>query len=99
MRYVDDPELLLAMPPNQITGAVSMLNDDLRKITKWCCRNYSSLLNPEKTKHLVIGVPKHTKTLPTLSVTLMSKNIKPVATARDLGVYLRLPQAVSISLL
>jgi len=72
MGYVDDTKLLLALPPNQTTDAVSMLNDDLREITKWCCRN-SLLLNPDKTKLLVIGVPQLTKTLPPLSVTLMGK--------------------------
>ena len=87
MGYVDDTKLLLALPPNQTADAVSMLNDDLREITKWCCRN-SLLLNPDKTKLLVIGVPQLTKTLPTLSVTLMGKKIEPVTTAKDLGVYI-----------
>ena len=87
MGYVDDTKLLLALPPNQTTDAVSMLNDDLREITKWCCRN-SLLINPDKTKLLVIGVPQFTKTLPPLSVTLMGKIIEPVTTAKDLGVYI-----------
>jgi len=60
MGYVDDTKVLLALPTNQTTDAVSMLNDDLREITKWCCRN--SLLNPDKTKLLMIGVPQLTKT-------------------------------------
>ena len=87
MGYVDDNKLLLTLPPNQTTVAVSVLNDDLREITKWCCRN-SLLLNLDKTKLLVIGVPQLTKTLPTLSVTLMVKNIEPVTTAKNLGVYI-----------
>ena len=85
MGYVDDTKLLLALPPNQTIDAVSMLNDDLREITKWCCRN-SLLINPDKS--LVIGVPQLTKTLPPLSVTLMGKIIEPVTTAKDLGVYI-----------
>ena len=48
MGYVDDTKLLLALPPNHTTDAVSMLKDDLREITKWCCRN-SLLINPDKT--------------------------------------------------
>ena len=87
MGYVDDTKLLLALPPNQTIDAFSMLNDDLREITKWCCRN-SLLINPDKTKLLVIGVPQLTKTLPPLSVTLMGKIIEPVTTAKDLGVYI-----------
>ena len=87
MGYVDDTKLLLALPPNQTTNAVSMLNDYLGEITKWCCRN-SLLLNPDKTKLLVIGVPQLTKTLPTQTITLMGKHIEPVTTAKDLGVYI-----------
>ena len=87
MGYIDDTKLILALPPNQTTNAVSMLNDDLGEITKWCCRN-SLLLNLDKTKLLVIRGPQLTKTLPTLSVTLMGKNIEPVITAKDLGVYI-----------
>ena len=64
-----------------------MLNDDLWEITKWCCRN-SSLINPDKTKLLVIGVTQLTKTLPPLSITLMGKIIEPVTTAKELRVYI-----------
>lgn len=64
-----------------------MLNDDLRETIKWCCRN-SLLINPDKTKLLVIGVLQLTKTLLPLFVTLMGKIIEPVTTAKDLGVYI-----------
>lgn len=87
MGYVDDTKLLLALPPNQTTDAVSMLNDDLREITKWCRRN-SLLLNPDKTKLLLIVVHQLRKTLPTLSVTRMGENIAPITTVKDVGVYL-----------
>jgi len=85
--YVDDTKLLLALPPNQTTHAVSMLNDDLREITKCCCRN-SLLINPDNSKLLEIGVPQLTRTLPPLSVTLIGKIIQPVTTAKGLGVYI-----------
>lgn len=48
----------------------------------------NSLLNPDKTKRLEIGVPQLTKTLRTLSVTLMGENIEPVTMAKDLQVYI-----------
>ena len=48
------------------------LNQDLLEITRWCCEN-SFLINPDKTKLLVIGVPQE---------------IEPVSVARDLGVYI-----------
>ena len=78
MVCVDRPNLL-ALPPNQIIDVVSMLDDYLREITKW--------YDPDRTKSLVIGVPQLTKTLPALSVTVLEKNVEPVTTARDLGVY------------
>ena len=53
--YVDDTNLTL--PPTQPADAITLLNDDLREVTKWCCRN-SLLLNPDKTKVLVFGVPQ-----------------------------------------
>ena len=59
MVWVDHTKLLLALPPNQTTDVVSMLNDYLREFTKWCCRNLS-LLDPDRTKSLVIGVPQLT---------------------------------------
>ena len=54
--YVDDTKLFLTLPPTQPADAITLLNDDLREVTKWCCRN-SLLLNPDKTKVLVFGVP------------------------------------------
>ena len=87
MAHVDNTKLLLVLPPNQTTDAVSLLDDDLREFTKRCCRNWL-LLNEEKTKLLVIGAHQLLKTLPSLSVTLMGKNIEPVTAAKDLGVYI-----------
>ena len=48
----------------------------------------NSLLNLDKPKLFVIEVSQLTKTLPTLSVTLMGKNIELVATAKYLQVYI-----------
>lgn len=88
MGYVDDTKLLLAIPPKQINEAVTALNDDLIAISEWCCAN-SLLLNPDKTKLLVIGVPQLVRTLPVeLSITLLGKKIDPVPVAKDLGVII-----------
>ena len=49
----------------------------------------SLLINPDKTKLLVIGVPQLMKTLPSIPpVKLLGKEIKPVIVAKDLGVMI-----------
>ena len=39
---------------NELCNAISAVNSDLTEICKWCCYN-SLLLNPDKTKVLVVG--------------------------------------------
>ena len=53
--YVDDTKLFLGFPSNQLQEIISAVNDDLKEISSWCCRN-SLLINPDKTK-LVCGSP------------------------------------------
>ena len=57
MGYVDDTKIFLDLPPSQISDAVTALKKDLSDIARWCCMN-SLLINPDKTKLLVIGVPQ-----------------------------------------
>ena len=56
MGYVDDTKIFLGLPPSQISDAVIALNKDLLDIATWCCMN-SLLINPDRTKLLVIGAP------------------------------------------
>ena len=85
--YVDDTKVFLSLPPRDITDASNALNQDLLEISRWCCEN-SLLINPDKTKLLVIGVPQLLRNLPRLSITIFGKEIEPVSVARDLGVYI-----------
>ena len=88
MGYVDDTKLLLASPPSDINAAISDLNSDLREIAKWCSTN-SLLINPDKTKLLVVGVPQLTRNLSLPPVILLGrKNIKPSPVAKDLGIWI-----------
>ena len=49
----------------------------------------SLLINPDKTKLLVIGVPQLMRTLPSIPpVKLLGKEIEPVIVAKDLGVMI-----------
>ena len=57
MGYVDDTKIFLSLPPSQIVDAVTALNKDLSDIARWCCMK-SHLINPDKTKFLVIEVPQ-----------------------------------------
>lgn len=63
--YVDDTKLFLGFPSNQLHEIISAVNDDLKEISSWCCRN-SLLINPDKTKLLFVGVPQLMRTLPAL---------------------------------
>ena len=87
--YVDDTKLFLGFPSNQLCEIISAVNEDLKEISSWCCRN-SLLINPDKTKLLYVGVPQLMRTLPgTLpSATLLGTEIKPVTVAKDLGVHI-----------
>ena len=84
--YVDDDKLFLAFQPCEILKAIQLLNLDLVEIARWCCLNFL-LVNPDKTKLLVMGVPQLLQRLPPLSVTFLGKEISPVPVAKDLGVF------------
>ena len=74
--------------PNHISDTVIALNEDLLAVARWCCTN-SLVINPDKTKLPVIGVPQITRSLPSfLTVKLLGKEIKPVPVAEDLGVII-----------
>ena len=55
--YVDDSKLCLKFKTCELYNAVSAVTSDLNEICIWCCHN-SLLLNPDKTKLLVVGVPQ-----------------------------------------
>ena len=64
---------------------IQQINKDLKKIASWCCYN-SLLINPEKTKLLVLGTRQMLQKLPAdFHVTLLGKKITQSPSARDLG--------------
>ena len=87
--YVDDIKLFLGFPSSELDDVISAVNEDLKEISIWCCRN-SLLINPDKTKLLYVGVPQLVRTLPTplQSAIMLGTQIKPVTVAKDLGVYI-----------
>ena len=87
--YVDDTKPFLVFPAGELNDVISAVNETLKEISIWCCRN-SLLINPDKTKLLCVGVPQLMRTLPTPlpSATMLGTQIKPVTVAKDLGVYI-----------
>ena len=64
------------------------LTEDMRRITAWCCLN-SLLVNPEKTKLLILGTRQMLEQVPeNFQITILGENITPVAVAKDLGMIL-----------
>ena len=78
--YVDDSKLYLSFPSSDISTAIDNLNADLECVSRWCCQN-SLLINPGKTKVLIIGVRRLLNKLPTVSVRMLGKEITPVTVA------------------
>ena len=84
--YVDDSQLHFKFPISDSSSAMAAVNQDLRNISRWCAEN-SLLINPEKTKLVVVGSAQLLKRLPNISLSLLGKTISPVAFAKDLVVY------------
>ena len=80
--YVDDTKLFLTLPPTCV--AISDLNSDLREIAKWCSTN-SLLINPNKTKLLVVGVPQLTRNLYLPPVFLIREEHQALSRCKRLG--------------
>ena len=86
--YVDDAKVFMALPSSQLSEAVAAVNQDLRDISRWCCA-HSLLMNPDKTKLIVVGVPQLTRSISTLPpVMLLGKEVNPSTVTKDLGVHI-----------
>ena len=86
--YVDDSKIYLAFSIRDAELAAMKLTEDMRRITAWCCLN-SLLVNPEKTKMLILGTRQMLEQVPeNFQITILGENITPVAVAKDLGMIL-----------
>ena len=84
--FVDDSKLYLSFPVKDAAAVVQLINEDLAKIATWCCYN-GLLINPDKTKLLVIGNRQMLLRLPKdFHVTLLGIEVTPSNPARDLGI-------------
>ena len=66
---------------------ISYMYKDVFNVRNWCFRN-RLLLNPTKTKLMVLGSSQLLPPLQDFSVSLLLKDIFPTQTAKDLGVTL-----------
>ena len=86
--YVDDSKLYISFPVKDIDIVAGQLTEDLRRIGAWCCAN-SLLINPDKTKLLLLGTRQMLGKIPDdIHVTLLGKQIYPVSSAKDLGIII-----------
>ncbi len=83
--YVDVSKIYLSFSYRDINVAEIQLTDDLRRIVAWCCSN-SLLANPEKTKLFLFGTPQMLNHVQDFQLTFLEKELRPVSSARDLGV-------------
>ena len=64
------------------------IEEDLHIIFEWCCNN-NLLVNPEKTKMLVVGTRQLMNQLESpVHINFMGENLTPVTEVKDLGMLL-----------
>ncbi|KAI8441229.1 hypothetical protein MSG28_014878 [Choristoneura fumiferana] len=86
--YADDIQIYISCKPTEADAAVRKLNEDLARIATWASNN-SLLLNPTKTKYIVIGSKQQLSALRyTVDVKVLDKSIERVYEARNLGLLI-----------
>ena len=83
--YVDDSKMFLSFRVKDATDTEEYLQEDLSRVAK-CCSELHLLINPEKTKYLLIGMRQQLQNLPTdMCLNVLGETIRPVRSAKDLG--------------
>ena len=85
--YVDDTKIYLSFSTNDMDSCLRLVAEDLRRVEEWCCANHL-LVNPDKTKLLLFGTRQLLSQLPDVTVPFLGQELKPVASAKDLGIIL-----------
>ena len=84
--YVDDLKVYLSFAIDNIDQATQNLEADLGRVAKLCSDN-QLLINPDKTKLLLIGNRQLLKNLSIdMTLNVLGNTIKPILSAKDLGV-------------
>ena len=85
--YVEDTKLTLSFKLQDHVNAIVKLNGDFSRISNWTIRN-QLLKNPNRTKFIIFGSRAMVNKAQNFLANLLGKEIKPVASAKDLGVVL-----------
>ena len=86
--FLDDSKVLLSFPLKEIEMASRKIEKDLHRVATRCCQN-NLLINPEKTKFLLVGTRQLMDKMPTFpSLSFLGKTLKCVDSAKHLGVIL-----------
>ncbi|CAG4929266.1 unnamed protein product [Colias eurytheme] len=85
--YADDIQLYYSFHPNETLEAINKVNSDLNDINLWSERN-SLILNPSKTKFMILGNPKIINRINQFDINVLINNRKldRVHEARNLGI-------------
>ena len=82
----DDTQLFLSFSPCNFQQNIQLLQNTISEISSWMASNFLSL-NSSKTSFLLIGLPTQLAKIDIPSLSMPSStSIKPVASARNLGV-------------
>ena len=86
--YVNDSKEYLSFSLPILDHSLSILEEDLHRVFEWCCKN-SLLINPDKTKLMVIGSQQLLQQLDHIpSINFIGKTLEPVAQVKDLSTIL-----------
>ena len=81
---MDDSKLFLSFQLSDIDQSILKLEQDLLKTAQWLCENHL-LINPDKTKFLLLGTRQMISRLPEdLRMSFLGKKLKPSKSAKDL---------------
>ncbi len=86
--YVDDLKTFLSFTLSHMERSLLNIEEDLHSVFEWCCNN-GLLVNPEKTKMLVVGTRQLMNQLESpVNINFMGKNLIPVTEVKDFGMLL-----------
>ena len=86
--YVDDSKLFLSFQLSDLDQSILKLEQGLLRTAQWLCENHV-LINPDKTKFLLLGTRQMLSRLPEdLSMSFLGEKLKPSESAKDLGFLL-----------
>ena len=86
--YVDHSKIFLSFLVKDAESAERVLEEDLRRVAAWCCKN-QLFIKSKKTKLLMVGTQPPLRRLPNdIAISFLGKEITPVSSAKDLGIIL-----------